>query len=558
MASRRDLESGTATAVFASTFLVEATSPVVSILTRASVPAVGVRKDATLKLSWLPVVLAVLLAPGCAIVQLGVTNPIPGLSTVAVAPFLNLSAERATDGRRFALAYATELQKVPGFEVVPVGVTETAMVDAKVDLNDVDDVLKLAKVLRVDAVVVGAITDYSPYYPPRIGLQVNWYSPRAWAFYPGIQTEPATRQQLYNWDQQQIDNYHENQRRVLDANAPETPFWQRAYNCFKTWPGIRTLYGEPTLALNGPLGYGGSLTNSNFGCGPLDSSSPLGYRAFPANGGPLVWRAQSPLEVDSPYGGSQPLGADGEPSGPLTKIAHYQEGNATQEIVPTGLSSSIPTLQSDQSQKLVPVPRGGADGTDDDPDGDDLDGPDGKSSKRSHPVPPPPAPAHSLRTPAERGLGSFRDGSGEMFNEPFGSEGSPVPPVPGILGPGAMPLSMDNGPPKAAVRNPCTAPPQPQPNPFNAPQPIQPWQLDPRQPLMSYTRIFDGAEGELVAALRDYVELTGDLRSGGWEEYLHRSDDFIRFCSYRMIQEMLSLHGGEGKHRLILKWRKYR
>ena len=152
-------------AVFAQSFLVEATSPVVSILTRNSDLALGVRKDATLKPSVLLVVLAAVLAPGCAMVQIGVTNPIPGLSTVAVAPFLNLSAERATDGRRFALAYATELQKVPGFEVLPVGVTETAMIDAKVDLNDVDDVLKLAKVLRVDAVVVGAVTDYSPYYP---------------------------------------------------------------------------------------------------------------------------------------------------------------------------------------------------------------------------------------------------------------------------------------------------------------------------------------------------------------------------------------------------------
>jgi hypothetical protein len=119
-------------------------------------------------------------------------------------------------------------------------------------------------------------------------------------------------------------------------------------------------------------------------------------------------------------------------------------------------------------------------------------------------------------------------------------------------------MPMENGPPKVPVRNPCLTPPPPQPNPFNVPQPIQPWQLDPRLPLMSYTRIFDGADGDLVAALRDYVELNGDLRSGGWEEYLHRSEDFIRFCSYRVILEMLSLHGGEGKHRLILKLRKYK
>jgi hypothetical protein len=478
-----------------------------------------------LKPSALLVVLAAVLAPGCAMVQIGVTNPIPGLSTVAVAPFLNLSAERATDGRRFALAYATELQKVPGFEVVPVGVTETAMIDAKVDLNDVDDVLKLAKVLRVDAVVVGAVTDYSPYYPPRIGLQVNWYSPRAWAFYPGIQTEPAARQQLYDWDKQQLDNYHENQRRN-DANcAPETPFWQRAYNCFKQWPGVRNLYGEPSLALNGSM---------------LDDAR-------------LVWRAQSPIEVDSPYG----LPSDGSASGPLIKIAHYQEAGAPQEVIPSSLTG--PNLQSvgPQGQTLVPVPRNGPDG-DDDPDGDDADLPDGQSKGPRHPLPPLPAPRHQLRNPPEaRGLGSFQDGKGETFGEPFGPEPSFLPPLPGIGGPVAQPLPAENGSARLPVRNPCLAPLPPQPNPFNAAQPIQPWQLDPRLPLMSYTRLFDGTDADLVAALRDYVELNGDLRSGGWEEYLHRSEDFIRFASYRMIIEMLSLHGGEGKHRLVLKFRKY-
>ncbi len=482
-----------------------------------------------MKRSALPVVLFALLAPGCAVVQVGVTNPIPGLTTVAVAPFLNLSAERATDGRRFALAYATELQKVPGFEVIPVGVTETAMIDAKVDLNDVDEVLKLAKVLRVDAVVVGAVTDYSPYYPPRIGLQVNWYSPRAWAFYPGIQTEPQARQQLNEWDKQQLEYYHENQRRVMESTAPETPFWQRMYNCFKTWPGVRTLYGEPTLAFNSPI---------------EDFSG-------------LVWRAQSPaMAMDSPYGAQLPS-SDGS-VGPLTKVAHYQEPNATQEVIPSSLTGSGPNLRSpDSSQKLVPVPRGG-DAADDDPDGDDPDAPDGQPKGPRHPLPPPPAPAHGLRPPpGAHGLGSFQDGSGDMLSEPFGPEPSFLPPLPGIGGPTAGPMPLDNGPSKLPVRNPCLAPLPPQPNPFNAGQPIQPWQLDPRLPLMSYTRVFDGADGDLVAALRDYVELNGDLRSGGWEEYLHRSEDFIRFASYRMILEMLSLHGGEGKHRLVLKFRKY-
>ena len=43
----------------------------------------------------------------------------------------------------------------------------------------------------------------------------------------------------------------------------------------------------------------------------------------------------------------------------------------------------------------------------------------------------------------------------------------------------------------------------------------------------------------------------GDLRSGGWEAYLHRTDDFMRFAAHRMIVEMLTLHGGESKRRYV-------
>jgi hypothetical protein len=82
--------------------------------------------------------------------------------------------------------------------------------------------------------------------------------------------------------------------------------------------------------------------------------------------------------------------------------------------------------------------------------------------------------------------------------------------------------------------------------------------FDPTQPLMSYTRLFDGTDSKLTARLRDYVELNGDLRAGGWEAYLHRSEDFIRFTAHVMIVEMLQLHGGEARKRIVFKLRKYR
>jgi hypothetical protein len=82
--------------------------------------------------------------------------------------------------------------------------------------------------------------------------------------------------------------------------------------------------------------------------------------------------------------------------------------------------------------------------------------------------------------------------------------------------------------------------------------------FDPHLPLMSYTRLFDGTDPQLTARLRDYFELSGDLRSGGWEGQLYRSEDFIRFTAHCMVVEMLQLHGGEAKRRVVFKHRRYK
>jgi hypothetical protein len=105
-----------------------------------------------------------------------VRNPFPQLARVAVAPFFNLSTESTVDGRQFALAYYNELQLVPGYEVVPIGVVESKIEEFKISLGSPQDARKLAQLLGVDAVVVGAVTDFSPYYPPRCGLRVEWHA----------------------------------------------------------------------------------------------------------------------------------------------------------------------------------------------------------------------------------------------------------------------------------------------------------------------------------------------------------------------------------------------
>jgi hypothetical protein len=115
-----------------------------------------------------------------------VKNPFPQLQRVAIAPFLNLSDEPTVDGRLFAQAYFSELQATAGFEVVPLGVVEEAMIAESIDLSAAGDARRLAQILGVDVVVVGAVTDYKPYYPPRCGLRVEWYAAN-----PGFHKIPA-------------------------------------------------------------------------------------------------------------------------------------------------------------------------------------------------------------------------------------------------------------------------------------------------------------------------------------------------------------------------------
>ena len=105
-----------------------------------------------------------------------VFNPFPQIHKVAVAPFFNLTTEPWVDGRQFALAYYHELQSVPGYEVVPIGVVERMIREHRLSLARPEDARRLAQLLEVDAVVVGAVTDFSPYYPPRCGLVVEWYA----------------------------------------------------------------------------------------------------------------------------------------------------------------------------------------------------------------------------------------------------------------------------------------------------------------------------------------------------------------------------------------------
>ena len=75
---------------------------------------------------------------------------------------------------------------------------------------------------------------------------------------------------------------------------------------------------------------------------------------------------------------------------------------------------------------------------------------------------------------------------------------------------------------------------------------------------MRHTRIYNGTDSELTQALASYHFFRDDARIGGWQSYLRRSDDFIRFCCRMHISEMLSARGGAGETRVVWRWSRSR
>ncbi len=376
-----------------------------------------------------------------------VTNPNPKLKTVAIVPFFNLSQEPDVDGRRFALAYFAELQKVPGFQVLPVGVAEVAMVEHQLQMNNPDDVLKLAKILNVDAVVIGAITDYSPYYPPRIGMQVSWYSPHAQEFIPGV---PLMVEERHNQKNALNELFSMNRLIAKSTKKAEQQLNREVKHA---------AHAERKANKRGQkLRLGLWEDDCSEGCQPEIPE--------PAPATEAIIRGQSSEAVNS---------LTDNKNQPGVPQAYAQANQGAQTI--NQLSQTPPNLKLPITTKSNQIP----------------------SSTT--------APLMNSDLPSEQNSPSHA----KLFDEY------------------------------------CP------PNSFNKTE-----VFDPRQPFMSYTRLFDGSDAALVAHLRDYLEISGDRRSGGWEAYLHRSEDFIRFTSHLMILEMLTLHGGQAKHQIIFKVRKYR
>ncbi|MEM6798758.1 MAG: hypothetical protein AAF589_04520 [Planctomycetota bacterium] len=442
-------------------------------------------------------------------------NPFPQFSRVAVAPFANQSDEPTVDGRQFAMAYFAELQGIRGFEVVPLGVVEEAMIRNAIDLSSPGEARRLAEILGVDVVVVGAVTDFSPYYPPRCGMRVEWYAAN-----PGFHEIPAGYGLPWGTPEEEYipeELVFEAEMALARAQmATQSPDCNADCQAIAPPPGMFMPYEASPIP-----------TRVAPPAGPSAESVP-----------PLPPRGSTPSAEPSnpPATEAMPLAKPmPQVEGDGWKSMGSGEGDAAAE------TQSLPAIEDsiEPSEELPAEPEA-------------LPPPPGVSTESA---PPTPAEDHSAaKAPRRADSVASRGGAagGQIqqvkFNAPIDSDAGAVSPDRLTIGPSAMAGGIDltGGLPPDWPDARGFMPP--------GPSPTRPRCVPQLGPVMTHTRIYRGHDPDFTAALASYVSFRDDARFGGWQSYLERSDDFIRFCTHLHLAEMLTARGGGSETRVTRRW----
>ncbi|MHC5112736.1 MAG: hypothetical protein ACYTHJ_23015 [Planctomycetota bacterium] len=108
------------------------------------------------------------------------TNGRIGPVTIAVAPALNQSGSTDFDPDRFADLMASELSFAEGVTVIPVSrLLGVLAEDHRDGVESPEHAISLLDPLGADAILVFAVTEYDPYFPPTIGITAQLYGARA-------------------------------------------------------------------------------------------------------------------------------------------------------------------------------------------------------------------------------------------------------------------------------------------------------------------------------------------------------------------------------------------
>ena len=95
----------------------------------------------------------------------------------AIAPLRNESGSRYADGLQMADQLTRTFEQVVGIDALPLNRVLEAMDALRMTgIESREDAIRLREALGVDALVVGSVTHYDAYDPPKIGLALDLYA----------------------------------------------------------------------------------------------------------------------------------------------------------------------------------------------------------------------------------------------------------------------------------------------------------------------------------------------------------------------------------------------
>ncbi|MBU6172210.1 MAG: hypothetical protein KGQ60_00305 [Planctomycetes bacterium] len=453
-------------------------------------------------------------------------NPFPQLSRVAVLPFRNQSQEPTLSGARVSMAYYNELQSIPGFEVIPYGVVENqlAAFETRVlmrPISSAKDFQSFAEFLGVDAVLQGAITDYSAYYPPRMTLKVNWYAAN-----PGLHPVPA---------------------------GYGLPWGTKAEKKIPTWIKLEAerALAKEQIATQSPIRTEQEQEEIPMSPAPEPQFQPLPPRIEEVPAAPV-----NPNDIEQPTN---------VPESERETLARAQKKKieSARVLLPRvekqAYTSSAPrhsidrdepervnyadVLDTTQKNAVREAKPNWSEGTE--VDSQELEEPPRLpaklSSQRQQPeltVNPdgtfslvPDAMDHGLDPDFE-----MEDGSVFVVEDPtlFDAYANGI----------ASDLPADWPDPTGFIPS--------------GPRAERPKMVAQQEPVISHMKAYNGNDEDFTQSLQEYFYFRDDARFGGWQSYLQRSEDFIRFCCHLHVSETLAARGGQLESRLNVRWPIYR
>lgn len=174
--------------------------------------------------------LALLLVSGCIANRPPADRlqaPYEGRRLLAIVPFRNESGSLYADSFAMADHAARQLEEASHLDVLPVNRTIAAMEQLGIyEVTSPNQALALLEVLNADGLVVGTISAYDPYDPPKLGLAMELYlSPRYLEQVAGFDTRQLSKAATDEMSRPPINEQNIQQpvssvSAILDASDP--------------------------------------------------------------------------------------------------------------------------------------------------------------------------------------------------------------------------------------------------------------------------------------------------------------------------------------------------